>query len=75
MEEKNLTNSTHLPKVISGIDTLYYFYESNEKYYDFFRNLLDQLECSKKIFELQEVVYENRDLKVPINEHIFKCWF
>ena len=72
MEEKNLTNSTHLPKVISGIDTLYYFYESNELYNKFFANLLQQLESSKKRYEAQEVSYENRDLKVMINSHAFE---
>jgi len=72
MEEKNLKNSTHLPKVISGIDTLYYFFESNSAYADFFTDLLQQLEENKKRFEAQELAYENRDLKVDINTHIFE---
>ena len=72
MENENIKNSTHLPKVISGIDTLYYFYESNKLYRDFFIDLLKQLESSKRRFEEQKVAYENRDLKVTINGHIFE---
>jgi len=72
MEDKNIKNSTHLPKVISGIDTLYYFYETNKTYNEFFTDLLEQLESSKRRFEEQKVAYENRDLKVTINEHIFE---
>jgi len=72
MEGKNIKDSTHLPKLISGIDTLYYFYKSNKLYKDFFIDLLDQLECSKKRFEEQKVAYENRDLKISINEHLFE---
>ena len=71
MEEKNLKNSTHLPKVISGIDTLYYFYQSNENYPNFFADILQQLEDNKKQFNSQKVAYENKDLKVTINKHIF----
>ncbi len=72
MEEKNLQHSTTLPKVISGIDTLYYFYESNETYPNFFADLLQQLEANKKKFESQNIDYENRDLRVAINGHIFE---
>ena len=71
MEEKNLKNSTHSPKVISGIDTLYYFYESNENYPNFFADILQQLEDNKKQLDSQKVAYENRDLKVTVNKHIF----
>ena len=71
MEEKNLKNSTHLPKVISGIDTLYYFYESNENYPNFFADILQQLEDNKKQLDSQKVAYENKDLRVTINKHIF----
>nr|WP_321266076.1 hypothetical protein [uncultured Sulfurimonas sp.] len=72
MENKNLIISTNLPNVISGIDTLYYFYESNNLYDSFFINLLEQLEDSKKGFELQEVSFENKDLKVTINKQVFE---
>ncbi len=72
MEDKNLKNSTNLPKVISGIDTLYYFYESNNSYALFFTDILQQLDDNKKRFEAQEVTYENRDLKVSINNQVFE---
>ncbi len=72
MEEKNLKNSTDMPKVMSGIDTLYYFYESNEIYPNFFADLLQQLEANRKKFDALKIEYENRDLRVDINEHIFE---
>ncbi len=72
MEDKNLKISTNLPFVISGIDTLYFFYESNKNYDDFFSDVLEQLEDSKKKFEQQEVSFENRDLKIYINSHVLE---
>ena len=72
MKENITKNFTYLPKVISGIDTLYYFYESNDLYALFYLELLQQLEDNKKRFDAQEVSYENRDLKVSINNQIFE---
>ena len=72
MKENITKNFTNLPKVISGIDTLYYFYESNDLYTLFFLELLQQLADNKKRFEAQEVTYENRDLKVSINNQVFE---
>ncbi|WP_373036381.1 hypothetical protein [Sulfurimonas sp.] len=71
MENKNNT-STNLPNVISGIDTLYYFYESNNLYDDFFLEILDQLEDSKGRFDKREISYSNKDLKVSINNQVFE---
>lgn len=72
MENKNLKKSTNLPNVISGIDTLYYFYESNNLYDKFFIEMLQQLENNKKIFDSQEVSYENRDLKITVDNQVFE---
>ena len=71
MEDKN-NISTNLPNVISGIDTLYYFYKSNDLYSLFFIDLLQQIEDSKKKFDKQGVFFENRDIKVSINNHVFE---
>lgn len=71
MEDKNNT-STNLPNVISGIDTLYYFYESNDLYDDFFLEILDQLEDNKGRFDKREISYSNKDLKVAISNQVFE---
>ncbi len=70
--ENNNNVSTNYPNVISGIDTLFYFYESNKLYDDFFSDLLGQLDRSKKVFDDKNISYENRDLKVSINNHVFE---
>jgi hypothetical protein len=36
------------PKIISGIDTLYYFAESNEAYDDFYLNMIEELDIQKE---------------------------
>jgi len=71
MQDKKIT-SANLPNVISGIDTLYYFYESNDNYDDFFIDLLDQLEDNKGRFDKRDIAYENKDLKVSINNQVFE---
>ncbi|EDZ61348.1 hypothetical protein SMGD1_2533 [Sulfurimonas gotlandica GD1] len=71
MENEN-NISSNLPNVISGIDTLYYFYESNDLYDDFFLEILDQLEDSKGRFDKREISYSNKDLKVSINNQVFE---
>ena len=71
MENKNNT-STNLPNVISGIDTLYFFYESNAFYDDFLLDILDQLEDSKGRFEKRDISYSNKDLKVSISNQVFE---
>ncbi len=71
MEDKNKL-STNLPNVISGIDTFYYFYESNDLYDDFFLEILDQLEDSKGRFDKRDISYANKDLKVSISSQAFE---
>jgi hypothetical protein len=69
--QDNIT-SVDLPSVISGIDTLYYFYETNDNYDDFFLDILEQLEESKGRFEKRDISYSNNDLKVSINNQILE---
>jgi len=71
MEDKPIT-SADLPKVISGIDTLFYFYESNDLYDNFFLDILDQLEDSKGRFDKRDISYSNKDLKVAISNQVFE---
>ena len=71
MEDKT-TASADLPKVISGIDTLFYFYESNDLYDNFFLDILDQLEDSKGRFDKRDISYSNKDLKVAISNQVFE---
>jgi len=69
MNEKNIINNT--PSTISGIDTLYYFYESNDLYDDLFLDILDQLEDVKGRFEKRDIPYSNKDIKIQINKQAF----
>ncbi len=71
MENEN-NISTNLPNVISGIDTLYYFYESNDLYDDLFLDILDQLEDGKGRFDKRDISYSNKDLKVSISNQVFE---
>ena len=71
MENEN-NISANLPNVISGVDTLYYFYESNDLYDDFFMDILNQLDEAKGRFDKREISYSNKDLKVSINNQVFE---
>ena len=54
-------------KKIFGIDTLYFFCESNEYYDDLYLEILDQMEDLKGKFEKKEILYENKDIHIVIN--------
>lgn len=54
-------------KMIHGIDTLYYYYESNINYDDLFLDILDQIEDKKGIFEKKDIEYENKDINISID--------
>jgi hypothetical protein len=69
MNEKNIINNT--PKTISGIDTLYYFYESNDSYDDLFLDIVDQTEEAIGRFEKRHIPYSNKDIKILINKQAF----
>ena len=63
------TNNT--PKTISGIDTLYYFYETNDIYDDLFLDILDQVEEIKSRYKKRDIKYENKDIRILINQQAF----
>lgn len=52
---------------IFGIDTLYFFFETNENYDDLFLEILDQLEDNKGKFQKKDIDFENKDLHILIN--------
>ncbi|BAK74044.1 hypothetical protein [Arcobacter sp. L] len=55
-------------KILSGIDSLYYFCESNTSYDDLYLEILDQLEEEKGKFSKKDIAFENKDLSILINE-------
>jgi len=60
-------------KTICGIDTLYYFCESNENYDNLFLEILDQIEIQKGRFDKKDLEYENNEINVILdNEYILK---
>ena len=69
---ENYNYLTNFPKVISGIDTLYYFYESNKVYSSFYSELLDQIESRKKELEILEIEYEDKNIKVILFNEAFE---
>ena len=55
-------------KILSGIDSLYYFCESNTNYDDLYLEILDQLEDVKGKFKKKDIEFENKDLSILLNE-------
>ncbi|MCK5109890.1 MAG: hypothetical protein KAQ94_00085 [Arcobacteraceae bacterium] len=55
-------------KMIHGIDTLYYYCETNINFEDLFLDIQDQIEHQKGIFEKKYVEYENNDINILIND-------
>jgi hypothetical protein len=72
MKEQKKNTTSKYPNVNSGIDTLFYFYESNDLYDEFFLDILDQLEDSKGRFDKRDISYANKDLKVAISNQVFE---
>lgn len=55
-------------KKIYGIDSLYFFFESNEHYDDLYLDILDQIEDIKGIFRKKEIKFEKKDINISIND-------
>ena len=72
--EKKKTNKelNSTPKTISGIDTLYYFYETNEEYDDLFLEILNQLDEIKARFEKRYIKYDTKDIIISIKNQAFR---
>lgn len=69
MYKNNEFDST--PKTISGIDSLYYFYESNANYDDLFLDIIDRYEDTKGRFEKRNISYVNKDIQISIKNQAF----
>jgi hypothetical protein len=63
-----ITSNPHL-KIISGIDTLYYFVETNEHYDDLYFEVMDSMDTVVGRFERNEEEYQNEDVSITINKH------
>lgn len=55
-------------KKIFGIDSLYYFCESNENYDELYLDILDQIEDIKGKFQKKDIEFENKDIVIKIND-------
>lgn len=53
-------------RILSGIDALHFFYQSNKTYDNFFLKLLSDLEKEKEKFTLKEVKYQTNDINIFI---------
>lgn len=59
-------------KVSCGIDTLYYFCESNEHYENLYLDIIDQMEKIKGIFLDREIEYQYQDIYITLKEISFQ---
>lgn len=71
MELFDINQLPSMAKILGGIDTLYYFYETNSEYDDLFLNILDQIEDAKAIFQQRDIAYQNNDIQVEIDQYRF----
>jgi len=55
-------------KILSGIDTLYYFAQSNANYSDLFYDIQDQLETIQGKFKKLDIEFENSDINITITD-------
>ena len=61
---------TSLPltaKTVGGIDTLYFFYETNQDYDNLYLDIIDQIEDGKAYYLKKDIPYKNNDIAVEIN--------
>jgi len=55
-------------KILSGIDSLYYFVQSNGNYSDLFYDIEDQLETIQGKFKKLDIDFENSDINITIED-------
>lgn len=71
MNTFDLKTFPNTAKTINGIDTLYYFYETNSEYDNLFLDILDQIEDAKSVFLKRDISYKNNDIEVFIKSYKF----
>ncbi len=54
-------------KTLSGIDTLYYFIESNRDYDNLYLDIIDQIETVKGEFEKKGIPFKPKDVTIYLN--------
>lgn len=59
-------------KTYCGIDTLYYFCESNGEYDNLFLDILDQMEEIKGLYEKREIEYKPSDIHIKLKDIDFE---
>lgn len=67
----NIDQFPSTARTLGGVDTLYYFYETNSDYDDLFLDILDQIEDGKALFQKRDIPYENQDISIEINKYKF----
>ena len=68
LSKRKKENKMNDIKMLHGIDSLYYFCESNENYDDLFLDIQDQVESIKGQFSKKEIEFENSDINIRIND-------
>ncbi len=71
MKKEQFTNFTEL-KTIPGIDTLYYFCETNEHYPTLYNEIGSSLQLEQELMEIRGVDTNLADLTIMINNEPFK---
>lgn len=62
-----MTNNFTNIKTIPGIDTLYYFIQSNRDYDNLYLDIIDQIETIKGEFEKKEIPFKPKDITIYLN--------
>ena len=55
-------------KILSGIDSLYYFAESNENYNELFLDIVNQIEEIQGKFKKLDIEFDNSDINITIED-------
>lgn len=55
-------------KLLCGIDSLYYFCESNENYPELYYDIKDQIEEIQGKFQKQDIEFDNSDINITIED-------
>lgn len=58
-------------KMVSGVDTTYYNYETTPDYVNLFLDIVDQIEDAKSLYLKRDIPYKNSEITVEINTFKF----
>ena len=57
----------HEIKMLHGIDSLYYFCESNDNYDNLYLEIIEEVEEKEGMFKKKDIDFENCDIHISIN--------